>query len=183
MPSSTDDLFGDDDLTIRGQIGTSSVPELLRSLLSSRETGILTLRQGELAKSIFIHEGRVVYAASNDPDERLGENLLLRAKITARQYLEASKLIRPGHRLGAILVEMGLVREDDVVQVLGTQLRLSTRDVDPYAVPLDVLRLVPRDLAVRHSVRSVNSWPRSVSACPSIATRKAPPASAASARY
>ena len=85
MSSPTDELFGDDDLTIRGQIGTSSVPELLRSLLQSGETGILTLRQGEVAKSIFIHQGRVVYAASNSPDERLGENLLLRGKITARQ--------------------------------------------------------------------------------------------------
>ena len=41
-----------------------------------------------------------------DPDERLGENLLLRGRITARQYREASKLIRPGRRLGAILVEL-----------------------------------------------------------------------------
>ena len=47
--------------------------------------------------------GRVVYARSSDPDERLGEDLLLRGKITVRQYLEASRLIAPGRRLGTIL--------------------------------------------------------------------------------
>lgn len=129
MPSSSDDLFGDDDLTIRGQIGTSSVPELLRSLLSSGETGILTLRQGEFAKSIFIYQGRVVYAASNNPDERLGENLLLRGKITARQYLEASKLIRPGHRLGAILVELGALDPDELMAVVEHQTKEVLMDL------------------------------------------------------
>ena len=40
----------DDDLTIRGEIEASSVPELLRSFLGSGETGILTFRQGDVAK-------------------------------------------------------------------------------------------------------------------------------------
>ena len=74
----------DDDLIIRGEIETTSVPELLRSLLGSGETGVLTIRNGEAIKSIFILSGRVVYASSNNPDERLGEVLLVRGKITVR---------------------------------------------------------------------------------------------------
>ncbi len=128
MSSPTDELFGDD-LTIRGQIGTSSVPDLMRSLLRSGETGILTLRQGEIAKSIFIHQGRIVYAASNNPDERLGENLLLRGKITARQYVEASKLIRPGRRLGAILVELGALDPDELIPVVEHQTKEVLMDL------------------------------------------------------
>src|SRR2546425_8233351 len=101
-----DPLGSAEDLTIRGEIETSSVPELLRSLLGSGETGILTLRRGDATKSIFIQQGRVVYAASNNTDERLGESLVIRGQITARQFLEASKMIRPGRRLGGILVQM-----------------------------------------------------------------------------
>ena len=104
-----------EELAIRGDIETSSVPELLRSLLGSRETGVLTFRNGDIAKSISIREGRVVSAASSNVDERLGEHLLVRGKITARQYLEASKLIRPGRRLGAILVELGALEPDELV--------------------------------------------------------------------
>jgi hypothetical protein len=110
-----DPLGGAEELTIRGEIETSSVPELLRSLLGSGETGILTLRRGDATKSIFIQQGRVVYAASNNADERLGESLVIRGKITARQFLEASKMIRPGRRLGGILVEMEALDSEDLM--------------------------------------------------------------------
>src|SRR4029450_4481829 len=80
--------------------------------MGSRETGILMLRNGEITKSVYIQKGRVVYAASTNPDERLGESLLVLGKITARQYLEASRMIRPGRRLGGILVELGASEPD-----------------------------------------------------------------------
>ena len=113
----------EEELAFRGEIETSSVPELLRSLLASRETAILTFRSGEVTKSIYMQEGRIVYAASTDPDERLGENLLLKGKITARQYLEASKLIRPGRRLGAILVELHALEPDELIPAVEDQIK------------------------------------------------------------
>jgi hypothetical protein len=117
-----DPLGGDaEDLTIRGEIETSSVPELLRSLLGSGETAVLTLRRGDATKSIFIQQGRVVYAASNNADERLGESLVIRGKITARQFLEASKMIRPGRRLGGILVEMEALDPEDLIPAVEQQ--------------------------------------------------------------
>jgi hypothetical protein len=109
------DPMHDDELTIRGEIETSSVPELLRSFLGSGETGLLTFRRGDVTKTISIHQGRVTYASSTNPDERLGEDLLILGKITARQYLEASKMIRPGRRLGAILVEMGAIEPEELI--------------------------------------------------------------------
>src|SRR5438445_10755630 len=118
----SDPLGGNaEDLTIRGDIDTSSVPELLRPLLGSGETGILTLRRGDVTKSIFIQGGRVVYAASNNEDERLGESLVIRGKITARQFLEASKMIRPGRRLGGILVEMEALDPEDLIPAVEQQ--------------------------------------------------------------
>jgi hypothetical protein len=144
-----DPLGGAEELTIRGEIETSSVPELLRSLLGSGETGILTLRRGDATKSIFIQRGRVVYAASNNADERLGESLVIRGKITARQFLEASKLIRPGRRLGGILVEMEALDPEDLMPSVGQQVHdilmelfdwtdgdyeLVIKDVDPDQV-------------------------------------------------
>jgi len=109
------DLDDGDDLAIRGEIETSSVPELVRSLLASSESGVLTFRNGEVTKSLYIQSGRIVYAASTDPDERLGESLLLRGRITARQYIEASRMIRPGRRLGAILVELEALEPDELM--------------------------------------------------------------------
>jgi len=112
-----------EELTIKGDLETSSVPELLRSLLASRETGVLTFTRDDVAKTVYIREGRVVYATSNDVDERLGEFLLVRGKITARQYLQASNMIRPERRLGAILVEMEAVDPEDLVPVVEQHVR------------------------------------------------------------
>jgi hypothetical protein len=118
-----DPLADDDDLTIRGQIDTTSVPELMRSLLASRETGVLTFRSSEVTKSISVKDGRVVYAASTNVDERLGEVLLMQGKITARQYLEASRMIRPGKRLGALLVEIEALQPEELVPAVEHQVK------------------------------------------------------------
>jgi hypothetical protein len=107
---------GDDEgLILRGGIEETSVPELLRSVLGSGETGVLTFRKGDVTKSVHLHMGRVVYARSSDPDERLGEDLLLRGKISVRQYLDASRLIAPGRRLGTILVELEALEPEDLI--------------------------------------------------------------------
>jgi hypothetical protein len=105
------------------------VPELLRSLLRSGETGILSVRRGDLAKTLSIRSGRVVYAASNNVDERLGESLLIRGRITARQYFEASKQVRPGRRLGAILVELGAIEAEELVPAVEAQVKAILLDL------------------------------------------------------
>ena len=119
----------DDDLSIKGEIETSSVPELLRSLLRSGETGILTVRNGDGMKSIYIQSGRVVYGASNNLDERLGENLMVRGKITARQFVEASRMIRPGRRLGTILVELEALEPDELIPAVEHQVKEILMDL------------------------------------------------------
>jgi hypothetical protein len=160
----------DDDLTIRGEVEASSVPELVRSFLGSGETGILTFRQGDVAKSLYLQEGKVVYAASNDPDERLGENLLVKGRITVRQYVEASKLIRPGRRLGAILVELEAIESEELIQVVEQQVRdllvelmtwthgdyeLVMKEIDPSSI---VQVSIPLENIIVEGLRRSTSW-------------------------
>jgi hypothetical protein len=116
-------------LTLRGTIEETSVPELMHSVLGSGETGVLSFHRRGVTKSVYLHMGRVVYARSSDPDERLGEDLLLQGKITVRQYLEASKLIRPGRRLGTILVELNAINSEDLLSSLEHQVKEMLLDV------------------------------------------------------
>jgi len=116
-------------LTLRGSVEETSVPELMRSVLGSGETGVLTFRRSDVTKSVYLHMGRIVYAKSSDPDERLGEDLLLSGKITVRQYLEASRLIRPGRRLGAILVELDAVEPEELIPALEHHVKEMLLDV------------------------------------------------------
>jgi uncharacterized protein DUF4388 len=167
---SSETVGPDDELTIRGEIGDTSVPELLRSLLGSGETGILTLRAGEVTKSVYIRAGRVLYAASTNIDERLGESLLLRGRITVRQYLEASKMIRPGRRLGAILVELGALQSEELIPSVEHQVKeilmdvftwthgtyeLVIKDLDPENV---VTLNISTENLILEGIRRVRSW-------------------------
>jgi hypothetical protein len=119
----------DEGLILHGSFEETSVPELLKSVLGSGETGVLTFRKGDLTKSVHLHMGRVVYARSSDPDERLGEDLLLRGKVTIRQYLEASQLIAPGRRLGTILVELGALEPEDLISAVEHHVKEILLDV------------------------------------------------------
>jgi hypothetical protein len=139
--------FEGEDLTIKGDLETSSVPELLRSLLASRETGILTFRRDDLRKTVYLREGRVVFGTSSDPDDRLGESLLLRGKITARQYMQASNMIRPDRRLGAILVEMEALEPDELLPAVEQHVRDILMDLVCWN--RGDYELVMRDVALR----------------------------------
>jgi hypothetical protein len=175
-----------DDLAIRGEIETSSVPELLRSILQSGETGVLTFRSGDAAKSVYVDHGRVVYATSNNPDDRLGESLLLRGRITARQWVEAGKQIRPGRRLGAILVEMEAIEPEELLPAVEQHVReivfdlltwphgdyeFVIKDVDPG-------RQVPLSISVENLIleglRRSRSWSQVLRGIGDISATPAP---------
>jgi Domain of unknown function (DUF4388) len=162
----------DEALTLKGRIEDSSVPELMRSILSSGETGVFTFRNGDVTKSVFMHMGRVVYARSSDIDERLGESLLARGKITMRHYLEASQLIRPGRRLGTILVEMGALGAEDLLPAIEAHVREILLDVfvwtrGEYELVMnepsldDILTLnISIENLILEGIRRTNAWSR-----------------------
>jgi hypothetical protein len=172
MSSSDFGPEADEALTLKGRIEDSSVPELMRSILSSGETGVFTFRNGDVTKSVFMHMGRVVYARSSDIDERLGESLLARGKITVRHYLEASQLIRPGRRLGTILVEMGALGAEDLLPAIEAHVREILLDVfvwtrgeyelvmnEPSLDDIVTLNLSIENL-ILEGIRRTNAWSR-----------------------
>jgi hypothetical protein len=103
-----------EDLSIQGSLSEASLPELLASISRSRETGVLNFIDMGRWKAVYFKEGQVVFATSNLQDDRLGEFLLKQGRITIRQFLEASKLIKPGKRLGAVLVDQDILSPDEL---------------------------------------------------------------------
>ena len=59
---------------------------------------------------------------------------------------------RWGRPLGRTLVELRLIREDDLVRVLGQQLGLPSVDLDKVKIPKSVTDLVSSDLAYQHNI-------------------------------
>ena len=183
-----DDDDADDDLAIRGEIETTPVPELLRSILRSGETGILTVTSGDAVKSIYIQAGRVVYASSNNKDERMGEVLLIRGKLTARQFVEASKRIRPGLRLGSILVELGALEAEELIPAVEMHVKQILIDLFTWTTGEYVFKIKDLEDAgtalnmstenlILEGIRNTRSWGQITRALGDIETVFVPAAS------
>ncbi len=72
-----------------GVLSSTGFPGLLSTILSQKETGILTLRDDSIEKSVFIEQGRPIFASSTDPDDRLSNVFLRGGKITLAGLLPA----------------------------------------------------------------------------------------------
>jgi len=99
---------------LRGKLTDVSLPEVLTFLKVSSKTGVLSMVQVGVRKSLFFLDGRVVFAASSLTQDRLGEVLLRGSKISADEYLRISQRIRGGQRLGKALVETGVLSPKDL---------------------------------------------------------------------
>jgi Domain of unknown function (DUF4388) len=99
---------------LSGRLEEVHFPELLHEVSKRKQTGVLhVIRQG-INKDIFFDQGHVVFAKSNDPDDRLGELLLRQGKITYHQLDEAAQKIAPERRLGTILVQEKTIKPSDL---------------------------------------------------------------------
>src|SRR5207249_5734505 len=67
------------DLDIRdarwGRLGPLTFPSLIHNVCDERNTGVLTVKDGDIEKRAYVDRGRIVFATSNLHDDRLG-NLL-----------------------------------------------------------------------------------------------------------
>ena len=73
-------------LVLTGRLEESSFADLMKSLVKSRETAVLSLNHEAIGKTVFVQEGRIVFASSSDADDRLGECLLRAGMIGIDQY-------------------------------------------------------------------------------------------------
>lgn len=141
---------------VNGRLEGLSVPELLWNLCRRRSTGVLNLTSRGVTKKIYFSDGRIVFALSGDPDDRLGD-LLLRDGLIALDQLEgALAQLSSGKRLGALLVEAGHLSLDNLVrgvlnQVKGIVLALFPWEEGEYAFAEGPL---PTDEVITLSMRT-----------------------------
>lgn len=85
--------------------------------------------------------------------ERLGE-ILIRKKLLAPEQLEAGLKMQmeSGKFLGEILIELGHVKETDLLQVLAEQFNTRFVSLDNVRINREVVRLVPQDIIAEHKI-------------------------------
>jgi len=101
-----------------GRLSDHEFADLVREVYSRHWTGLLTLNHMGVEKSVRVKDGRLVFAFSSARDDRLGELLLRRGRITLHQYVAASRAMGKGNRLGTVLVEQGALDPRELVKVV-----------------------------------------------------------------
>ena len=84
---------------------------------------------------------------------RLGE-ILYKAKLVEKQALiNAIKTSKADNkRLGQVLLEQGLIDEENLTKAIAKQFGLEYVNLGQTAIPSDVMKLVPEDIIKRHNV-------------------------------
>jgi uncharacterized protein DUF4388 len=156
----------------RGTLDQEGVPGILRALVRADQTGPLRFSRGRVVKTVYLRGGRLIFATSTDPDDRLGEMLLRKGLISYRELEESVQAIRAGKRQGTALVESGAIRSRDLVQGVTEQVQeivyslflweegayefvegdLPTREV--------ILLRMPTEDILMEGIRRVERWSR-----------------------
>lgn len=102
----------------QGSLVRHDLPDLLLRLHKERWTGSLIVTRGGYAASIKVLDGRLVFASSTHPDDRLGTLLLRQGRVSMRQIATALEKLKPPKRLGTMLVEHGVLEAGDLVKAV-----------------------------------------------------------------
>ena len=108
---------------LRGRLSDVGLPTVLSILKDAKRTGVVSLVNAGVRKSIYFLDGKLVFAASSLTQDRLGEVLLRGGKISADEYLRLSQMIRGGQRLGKALVESGVLSPKDLWWAIEQQVK------------------------------------------------------------
>jgi hypothetical protein len=108
------------------------VPDLIRSIVRSSETAILSLDAVMRNDTIYFHEGRMVFASSTDPDMGLAETLLVAGDLNIQQYNTALERLVVARRIGALLCELGYLKPDDLTRAAERQASAIVLDAMSY---------------------------------------------------
>jgi hypothetical protein len=109
---------------LSGDLETMPLKDLVSYLGERRASGTLHLERGAVQKQVWLQEGMVVSASSNQPREYLGQFLINMGHLTEDQFLKAYQTQKETKVfLGKILVMIGLVPEPLVTSALSLKLR------------------------------------------------------------
>ena len=85
--------------------------------------------------------------------DRLGEILLREGLVTREQLGQAlTEQKNTKHRLGYVLVKLGLVQELEITKVLARQYRMPAVDLTRFEVDPKIIKLVPAEMATKSVV-------------------------------
>jgi hypothetical protein len=158
-------------MKLDGTLAERGFPELVQELHERRWTGTVTLTQMGIGKSVTVKDGRLVFASSSDPDDRLGELLLRQGKVKLWDLVEAKRAVGSGKRLGNVLVDRGVISPAELIgavtgqvqEILYSlfQLTEGRYRLDANPIPTETITLkISTPSVILEGIRRIQAWSR-----------------------
>jgi hypothetical protein len=156
----------------QGEIRSATLPVLFHEYSAARATGLLTVTDHDIRKTVQFGEGHVLFASSNDRDDRFNQVLLKNDAIALKNLLKAIEVsLATKDRLGEVLVGWKMLKPADVEKWIKAQVReiilglfswtrgqYSFEEKMPASETIIVG--VPADLMAFEGVKCIGSWAR-----------------------
>ncbi|MFI5169569.1 MAG: DUF4388 domain-containing protein, partial [Vicinamibacterales bacterium] len=106
-------------MSLRGDLRTMALPDVLQWIATGQKTGTLHVERRSVQKRIILREGNIFSSWSNDPRESLGQ-FLIRLRLVTEEQLFRALLTQEekGRLLGSILVADGVLGEEELKRAL-----------------------------------------------------------------
>lgn len=131
-PDAATALPWDRDLVLTADVRAFPIADVLNLVHGSGKSGFLFFQGGDHEKSVYLHRGEVVFAASNQSVDRLGECLLRMGAIDLGQLRDARQRYAPPGLFGRILVERGVLTPRDLWNAVKAQVEEIVRSLFSY---------------------------------------------------
>lgn len=103
----------------RGRLSETTLPEMLSTIERFKVPGVIEASQGEACKRLFIRDGYVVHATSDDRADSLGDYLLRVGRLSEEAFEDISRRRRASEvRFGVLLVEREIMSPAEVQDAL-----------------------------------------------------------------
>lgn len=107
----------------RGDLAVTPLAEILSTIHRYRVPGVVRVSREGRERRIYLENGLVVFAATNEREVSLGAYLLRRRILSPELGRDAARQVREGLRLGRVLLEMGVLDERGLKEAVSGQIR------------------------------------------------------------
>ncbi|MFP4458031.1 MAG: DUF4388 domain-containing protein [Candidatus Zixiibacteriota bacterium] len=106
-------------MSLQGNLSSVSFPDLLQLLTMGGKTGTLRLQKEDATKEIYLNEGQIIYAASDNVDDSFENVLIRRGSIQMEQLNKAKEVSKiTGKQLPATLVFLNILHKEKVAELV-----------------------------------------------------------------
>ena len=155
-----------------GEIRSTTLPNLFHEFSEARATGFLHVTDGDIRKSVQFGEGHVLFATSNQRDDRFSQFLLKSGAISLKSLMRALEVMTvTKDRLGEVMIRFKMLTGQDVEKWIRVQVReivysifqwtrgrYSFESRSPSAETIVIG--APADVMLFEGVKHIESWAR-----------------------